>query len=150
VDVRGRRKTAVYHISDAPKALSDDIKVRQRRYAITMGIRAVVFIVAAVAPLPILYRMLLIIGSLVLPYVAVVVANGGRGSTDAPDSRYTAPGPRALPGPSTQLGATRQSFSGQDDDDDTGPADSEHQFGTANAPADDAETRGEHTIHTGG
>jgi hypothetical protein len=60
--------------------MSDDIAYRQRRYLIMMGIRAVCFIAAVVlfvnhagwlTAIP-------VVGAIIIPYFAVIFANGGR------------------------------------------------------------------------
>jgi hypothetical protein len=105
---RGRgRKAHVHRITEAPKALSEDISARQRKYAISMGVRAVAFVIAAIAPIPIPFRILLIIAALVIPYVAVVYANGGREPTARADSPYEPQAPRAIAPTVTVLGSAR-------------------------------------------
>ena len=68
-------------ITTAGTSRSADISARQKRYAISMLIRTVCF-VAAVAVGPGWLRWVLIAGAVLLPYVAVVMAN-------AEDSRTT-------------------------------------------------------------
>jgi len=70
----------VYRISAANKSLSDDIDVRTRRYLISMGIRTLCFIGAVISFL--VFKQpavgwVLLAGALILPYIAVVVANAG-------------------------------------------------------------------------
>ena len=69
-------------ITTAPASRSSDIAGRQRRYVISMTIRTLAF-VAAVAVGPGWLRWVLIAAALVLPYVAVVLANAGNHRTDA-------------------------------------------------------------------
>ena len=86
-------------ITTAPASRSEDIRGRERRYIISMTIRSVAF-VAAVAVGPGVLRWVLIAAALVLPYVAVVMANAGNQRTDVftlPD----APVGRELGGSST-------------------------------------------------
>ena len=67
-------------ITTAPANRRDEIAGRQRRYLISMTLRSVCFvgaIVAALAGIGWLWPIL-IAGALVLPYVAVVMANAGR------------------------------------------------------------------------
>ncbi|RAY13953.1 DUF3099 domain-containing protein [Actinomadura craniellae] len=75
-----RRKAEVHTITDAPLPMSQDIDHRQRRYLVSMGIRTVCFVGAIVAAgrAPLWVAALLVVAALVLPYVSVVVANGGR------------------------------------------------------------------------
>jgi hypothetical protein len=60
--------------------MSEDIDYRQRRYLMSMGIRTVCFLVAVLLAghAPWWVVALPLIGSLVLPYISVVFANGGR------------------------------------------------------------------------
>jgi Protein of unknown function (DUF3099) len=69
-------------ITTAPTSRSEDIRGRERRYIISMTIRTVAF-VAAVAVGPGWLRWVLIAAALVLPYVAVVLANAGNQRSDA-------------------------------------------------------------------
>ena len=68
----------VYDITSAQKSLSSDQPGRQRRYFISMMVRTACFILAVVLPSP--YRWIALFGAVVLPYIAVVVANAGRES----------------------------------------------------------------------
>ena len=61
-------------ITSAAASHEADLANRQRRYAISMTIRTVCF-VAAVAVGPGWLRWVLIAGAVLLPYVAVVLAN---------------------------------------------------------------------------
>lgn len=71
-------------ITGARESLTDDVRARQRRYLVSMGIRTVAF-VAAVALLHGWLRWTGIVLALVLPWFAVVVANiGGRSAGVAP------------------------------------------------------------------
>jgi hypothetical protein len=79
--LRRRRATTaaqetVYQITSARPGVRDDVDTRTRRYLISMGVRTACFIGAVVADGWL--RYLLIAGALVLPYLAVVLANGGR------------------------------------------------------------------------
>ena len=69
-------RSPVYRITGARPGLSDDVTYRQRRYAISMGIRTACFVLAIFVHGPM--RFVLLIAALVLPYIAVVFANGGR------------------------------------------------------------------------
>lgn len=64
-------------MTDARKSMSDDIRYRQKRYLIHMGIRTVCLVLAVVVPMPLPLRIVLVAGAIVLPYIAVVLANGG-------------------------------------------------------------------------
>jgi len=60
--------------------MSEDIKYRQNRYLLMMGIRLVCFIVALLMFVNHLGWLAGIpaVGAIVIPYIAVVFANGGR------------------------------------------------------------------------
>jgi len=81
VKLNHRRGPEVYTVTDAPRPMSEDIGHRQRRYLVSMGVRTACFvgvIVAAVAGAPVWAVLTLLVGALVLPYISVVFANGGR------------------------------------------------------------------------
>ncbi len=70
-------------VTEARPALSADIAYRQRRYLIMMGIRTVCFVVAIVMFVNHLgwLTAIPVVGALVIPYFAVIFANGGREPT---------------------------------------------------------------------
>lgn len=85
------RRTEEYvpRITTAAESPSKDIDHRQRRYVISMTIRTLCFIGAVFAiPIPWLCGVLLV-GALVLPYIAVVMAN--RASPVLPGSPFEGP-----------------------------------------------------------
>lgn len=63
-------------ITNAGPSLKDDQSGRARRYFISMMIRTACFILTVILPSP--YRWIALSGALLLPYVAVIVANAGR------------------------------------------------------------------------
>ena len=67
-------------MTQARRSLSEDISYRQRRYLLMMGIRAVCFVIAVVMFVNHLGWLTVIpaVGAIVIPYFAVVFANGGR------------------------------------------------------------------------
>jgi Protein of unknown function (DUF3099) len=76
---RGRR-TSAHLVTEAQRSRSEDISYRERRYLIMMAIRVVCFVVAVIVfakgggwltAIP-------AVGAIVIPYFAVVFANGGR------------------------------------------------------------------------
>jgi hypothetical protein len=77
------RDPEVPRITDAEIPLSVEQAGRTRRYLISMGIRTACLIGAVVAPSP--WRWFLVVGAIVLPYFAVVVANAGRERSDRSD-----------------------------------------------------------------
>jgi hypothetical protein len=79
---RSDREDAV-RITTAAESRNADIAVRQRRYLFSMGLRTLCFVGAILASMAGIHWLwpILIVGALVLPYVAVVMANatGRRG-----------------------------------------------------------------------
>ncbi|GDX32321.1 hypothetical protein LBMAG15_12550 [Actinomycetes bacterium] len=69
-------ETEVYTITGAQRGLSQEQTGRTRKYLVSMGIRTACVLGAIVVPgWP---RWVLIAGAVVLPYLAVVIANAGR------------------------------------------------------------------------
>ncbi len=87
------RSEQVYRITGAPTALSDDMRGRQRRYLLSMGVRTLCFIGATIVSGPL--RWVLIVGAVLLPYLAVVFANAGRAAmpSQPPTTVYQASRP---------------------------------------------------------
>lgn len=83
---KGRRdsKIAPIVITNAQDALSIEQRGRQRRYFISMMVRTGCFIATIFLPNP--YRWFAMGAAIVLPYVAVVIANAGRESGIESDS----------------------------------------------------------------
>ena len=91
---RDRQSKPVYEITGARRGLTDDVTRRQIRYAISMGIRTVCFVLAIVTHGWL--RAVLLVGALVLPYVSVVYANSGRERVRAGPPGYQPDGPVAI------------------------------------------------------
>lgn len=116
---RKRSGTEVFRISGAREGLTADIRGRQRRYIISMAIRTVCVLLAVVLwhVQTVVAAIALVLGC-VLPYVAVVIANGGR--TDAPsDPPAFVPAPTrhmlepgAPSGPGHDVGRSDESYPG--------------------------------------
>ena len=68
-------------ITTASTSAAEDIAARQKRYILAMGFRTVCFVAAIFVTITWL-RILLVIAALVLPYVAVVMANAGASKSD--------------------------------------------------------------------
>jgi hypothetical protein len=91
----GGGNAQVFRITGARQGLQDDVRGRQRRYVISMSIRTVSVILAAV-----LWNVerhvavvALVLGA-ALPYIAVVIANAGRENAPSlPSTFVTAPTP---------------------------------------------------------
>ena len=71
-------------ITSARDPLSLEQRGRQRRYFISKMVRTACFIASIFLPSP--YRWIAIGGAVLLPYVAVVIANAGRETILAPNS----------------------------------------------------------------
>ena len=90
------RSEPVYRITGAPTAQSEDLRGRTRRYLVSMGLRTVCFIGATVVSGPL--RWVLVVGAVLLPYLAVVFANAGRAARgSAPPVTVYQPGLPGLP-----------------------------------------------------
>lgn len=74
------RGQQVHLVTQARRPMSEDIKYRQNRYLLMMGIRVICFAVAIVLYVEHLRWLILIpaVGAILIPYIAVVFANGGR------------------------------------------------------------------------
>jgi hypothetical protein len=88
-------KPVAYSITGAPKSRTDDVRTREVRYLISMGIRTACFIGAFVTQG--VFRWVLIVAAVLLPYVAVVVANAGRERTKNGPAPYVPEGRLQLP-----------------------------------------------------
>ena len=110
---RRRHDEAVYTVTDAHRPMSEDIGYRERRYLITMGIRALCFLLSILFAVTLhgngrWLAILALIGAVVLPYVAVIFANGGREPDSSarfapyePETRSQKP----ISGPRDQIGS---------------------------------------------
>lgn len=82
-------------ITTAPRAHSQDLRGRTRRYLISMGIRTLCFLLT-VFTFGHWYSWVFLAGAVILPYIAVVLANAGAAPDPAgPDFAYQ-PDLRAL------------------------------------------------------
>ena len=106
-DSRRERDEAV-RITTAASSRNADIAARQKRYLFSMTLRSLCFvgaIIAALAGVSWLWPIL-IAGALVLPYIAVVMANAAMTKNDGfdlPTGQYAAPelGPSSRTAPDT-------------------------------------------------
>jgi Protein of unknown function (DUF3099) len=97
-------------VTEARPSMSDDIAYRQRRYLIMMGIRAVCFVGAVVLFVNHAGWLTAIpaVGAIIIPYFAVVFANGGR---EPNVTRGFRPYEPSLPAPYTGPPAAQQPVS---------------------------------------
>jgi hypothetical protein len=91
--VRATRRERAQLVTEARLSKSADIAYRERRYLIMMGIRLVCFVIAVVlfingagwlTALP-------AVGAIIIPYFAVIFANGGREPNSAKSFRAYEP-----------------------------------------------------------
>jgi hypothetical protein len=112
-------------VTDAQRPMSADIAYRQRRYLIMMGIRLVCFVIAVVLFVNGAGWLTAIpaVGAIVIPYFAVVFANGGRepagGSAMRPyvpnlPDRYVPPAGSQFPDGGARPGAAEAEPGGTD------------------------------------
>lgn len=99
--MRKQSGTEVFRITGARQGLADDVRGRQRRYIISMSVRTVAVVLAAT--LWNVERHVAVVAlalGVLLPYVAVVIANAGRENAPSLPSTFV-PAPMR-----TALGAT--------------------------------------------
>jgi hypothetical protein len=98
------RRDQAYLVTEARPGLSEDIAFRERRYLIMMGIRTVCFITAVLMFINHLGWLTAIpaVGALVIPYFAVIFANGGREPTSNRAFRQYEPNSPAIYRPPTR------------------------------------------------
>ncbi|MEW1724393.1 DUF3099 domain-containing protein [Streptomyces sp. NPDC093109] len=105
--MRKKSGSEVFQITGARRGLAEDVRGRQRRYVISMSLRTVAVI--ATAALWNVQRPIAIVAlalGILLPYVAVVFANGGRENvTSLPSTFVTVePPPMIAPPPTPPTG----------------------------------------------
>ncbi len=94
----------VYTITEAQRGLSQEQSGRTRRYLVSMGIRTACVLAAIVVPgWP---RWVFVAGAVILPYLAVVMANAGRENDEPGDVGVTAQARTALPSPGIAVTGT--------------------------------------------
>ncbi|WP_415954101.1 DUF3099 domain-containing protein [Streptomyces sp. KLOTTS4A1] len=92
----------VFRITGARHSLADDVRARQRRYVISMSVRTLSVILAAVLwNVERHVAIVALVAGVLLPYIAVVIANAGRENAPSlPSSFLAAPVQPMLPPPS--------------------------------------------------
>jgi hypothetical protein len=75
-----RRSSQVPQITDARPSRADELRYREHRYILMMSLRVVCIVGATIlvrehVPLAWLWGSILVVGSLVLPWTAVILAN---------------------------------------------------------------------------
>ncbi|MGW9024810.1 DUF3099 domain-containing protein [Streptomyces sp. NPDC055722] len=118
----------VFRITGARQGLAADVRGRQRRYVISMGIRTVSVILAATLwnvsrPVAV---VALVLGA-VLPYVAVVIANAGRENAPSLPSTFVSAPMRPMIASQQEEGTSR-------------PGEATHDKGAAESIPEDLQT----------
>ncbi len=85
-DVRGT-DGQVHRISEAPVGHALDLESRMRRYLLSMALRTVCAVLAVLTDGPV--RWICVAGAVLLPSVAVLLANAGRGGSRRPSREDT-------------------------------------------------------------
>jgi hypothetical protein len=96
----GGSSAQVFRITGARQGLQDDVRGRQRRYVISMSVRTVSVVLAAV--LWNVERHVAIVAlvlGMVMPYIAVVIANAGRENAPGLPSTFVATPSRPMIAP---------------------------------------------------
>jgi hypothetical protein len=95
-----RKESEPVRITSAARGHSDDIGARQRRYVVSMTIRTACFLLAVVS-IGHWFMWVFLAASAFLPYVAVVLANGGASPDPGGPEAFTPTdeGHRAIEGP---------------------------------------------------
>jgi hypothetical protein len=91
----------VYSVTSAPQSLQDDQSYRMRRYLISMGTRTVCFLLAVLFIAVLHWTIagwVMVVGAVVLPYVAVVMANVSRSRFSSALGPLPPPSRRAIEG----------------------------------------------------
>ncbi|WP_405936133.1 DUF3099 domain-containing protein [Streptomyces sp. NBC_00726] len=95
--VRKQGGAEVFRITGARQGLADDVRGRQRRYVISMSVRTVSVVAAALLWNVERHIAFVALGlGVLLPYVAVVIANAGRENSPALPSTFVLP-PQSRP-----------------------------------------------------
>lgn len=109
--MRKQSSAQVFRITGARQGLADDVRGRQRRYIISMSVRTVSVILAAV--LWNVERHVAIVAlvlGVVLPYIAVVIANAGRENAPSLPSTFVTVAPPPMLTSSHEASAPRDDF----------------------------------------
>ncbi|MEV5354687.1 DUF3099 domain-containing protein [Streptomyces sp. NPDC093516] len=96
----GGGNVQVFRITGARAGLQEDVRGRQRRYVISMTVRTISVILAATLwNVERHVAVVALVLGLVLPYVAVVIANAGRENAPSLPSTFVAPPVRPMIAP---------------------------------------------------
>jgi hypothetical protein len=96
----GGGHTEVFRITGARAGLQEDVRGRQRRYVISMTVRTISVILAATLwNVERHVAVVALVLGLVLPYIAVVIANAGRENAPSLPSTFVVPPVRPMIAP---------------------------------------------------
>ncbi|MPV35790.1 DUF3099 domain-containing protein [Georgenia subflava] len=84
---RSHRGSQVQAITSAPRALAEDVHARTVRYLVSMGIRTACFLLLLVVPG--WWKWVCVAGAVILPGIAVLMANAGRVRPEPPTTYLT-------------------------------------------------------------
>ncbi|MFH8618326.1 DUF3099 domain-containing protein [Streptomyces sp. NPDC017979] len=95
--MRSRVGSEVFRITGARQGLAEDVRGRQRRYVISMSVRTLSFVAAAVLwNVERHVAVVAIVLGMLLPYVSVVIANAGRERPPSLPSTFVVAAPRPV------------------------------------------------------
>lgn len=100
-----RSRTSAQSVTSAPLARQDDDRARVRKYAITMGIRMLCFVLMVLIQPYGWHTLFFAVGAVLLPYIAVVIANVGEATTTSAPERPELALPSTTP-PASDAAAT--------------------------------------------
>ncbi|WP_330177895.1 DUF3099 domain-containing protein [Streptomyces sp. NBC_01498] len=95
--MRKQRSAEVFRITGARRGLDEDVRGRQRRYVVSMLVRTAAVILAVAlwnVERPVAIGCMVL--GMLLPYVAVVIANGGRENAGSLPSAHLPPPARPM------------------------------------------------------
>lgn len=95
--LRKRKGGEVFRITGARQGLDEDVRGRQRRYVISMLVRAVSVVAAALLwNVERHVAVVALVAGMFIPYMAVIVANAGRENVSALPSSHIPPPSRPM------------------------------------------------------
>ncbi|MFF0141575.1 DUF3099 domain-containing protein [Streptomyces sp. NPDC005227] len=101
--MRKQSDVQVFRITGARQGLDEDVRGRQRRYIISMSVRTVAVILGAVLwNVERHVAVVALVLGILLPYVAVVIANAGRENAPGLPSTFVAAPSRPMIAPPRQ------------------------------------------------
>ncbi|WP_406479368.1 DUF3099 domain-containing protein [Streptomyces sp. NBC_01615] len=104
--MRKQSKSQVFRITGARQGLDEDVRGRQRRYVISMSVRTVSVILAATLwNVERHVALVALVLGILLPYIAVVIANAGRENAPSLPSTFDAAPSRPMIAPPREDGS---------------------------------------------